>query len=148
MRRSDAIRTALKQYNTLAPLQKPPRPTLDFSEIASYGWLGKFELLKHSPRDSIVDKAWTSPASRSIVPSLILTLTLRHSAPFASWEQRGAPSEHMRLLLRGLLALGSGVLLYVFKQRRWRVDFGLDPGRTMLAVPYRAKVIQLPPMGL
>lgn len=44
------------------------------------------------------------------------------------------------LLLRGLLALGTGVLLYVFKQRRWRVDFGLDPKRSLLAVPYRAKV--------
>ncbi|KZV68204.1 hypothetical protein PENSPDRAFT_754324 [Peniophora sp. CONT] len=43
------------------------------------------------------------------------------------------------LLLRGLLALGTGVLLYVLKQRRWRVDFGLDPTRSLLAVPYRAK---------
>ncbi|VDB86671.1 unnamed protein product [Peniophora sp. CBMAI 1063] len=43
------------------------------------------------------------------------------------------------LLLRGLLALGTGVLLYVLKQRRWRVDFGLDPTRSQLAVPYRAK---------
>lgn len=47
------------------------------------------------------------------------------------------------LLLRGLLALGTGVLLYVLKQRRWRVDFGLDPTRSLLAVPYRAKVCQL-----
>ncbi|KAF9230956.1 hypothetical protein BU15DRAFT_68744 [Melanogaster broomeanus] len=41
------------------------------------------------------------------------------------------------LLLRGLLA--SGFLLFVFRERRWRVDYGLDPSRTMLAVPYRAK---------
>ncbi|KAF9235916.1 hypothetical protein BU15DRAFT_64461 [Melanogaster broomeanus] len=41
------------------------------------------------------------------------------------------------LLLRGLLA--SGILLFVFRERRWRVDYGLDPSRTMLAVPYRAK---------
>lgn len=40
-------------------------------------------------------------------------------------------------LLRGLLA--HGILVYVLKERRWRVDYGLDPGRSMLAVPYRAK---------
>ncbi|KAG8952386.1 hypothetical protein FRC03_012169, partial [Tulasnella sp. 419] len=41
------------------------------------------------------------------------------------------------LILRGLLA--HGILLFVFKEKRWRVDYGLDPSRTMLAVPYRAK---------
>lgn len=41
------------------------------------------------------------------------------------------------LLLRGLLA--HGILLYAFKERRWRVDYGLDLSRTLLAVPYRAK---------
>ena len=44
------------------------------------------------------------------------------------------------LLLRGLLVDGEGVLAYVLKERRWRVDYGLDPSRTLLAVPYRAKV--------
>ncbi|KAI9441030.1 hypothetical protein H4582DRAFT_2128066 [Lactarius indigo] len=43
------------------------------------------------------------------------------------------------LLLRGLLVDGEGILGYVLKARRWRVDYGLDPGRTLLAVPYRAK---------
>ncbi|KAF8129798.1 hypothetical protein EV363DRAFT_1219569 [Boletus edulis] len=44
------------------------------------------------------------------------------------------------LLLRGLLA--HDILLFVFTQRRWRVDYGLDvtsTPRTMLAIPYRAK---------
>ncbi|KAF8500764.1 hypothetical protein F5888DRAFT_1888086 [Russula emetica] len=43
------------------------------------------------------------------------------------------------LLLRGLLMDCDGILGYVLKERRWRVDFGLDPSRTLLAVPYRAK---------
>ncbi|KAH9056708.1 hypothetical protein EDB87DRAFT_1824048 [Lactarius vividus] len=43
------------------------------------------------------------------------------------------------LLLRGLLVDGDGILGYVLKERRWRVDYGLDPSRTLLAVPYRAK---------
>lgn len=44
------------------------------------------------------------------------------------------------LLLRGLLMDCNGILGYVLKERRWRVDYGLDPSRTLLAVPYRAKV--------
>ena len=50
------------------------------------------------------------------------------------------------LLLRGLLVDGQGILGYVLKERRWRADYGLDPSRTLLAVPYRAKVS--PPSSL
>ena len=42
------------------------------------------------------------------------------------------------LLLRGLLA--HGILVHVLRQRRWRVDYDLDLKRSLLAVPYRAKV--------
>lgn len=44
------------------------------------------------------------------------------------------------LLLRGLFA--GGILRFAFGQKRWRVNYGLDPARkptTRLAVPYRAK---------
>ncbi|KAJ7460834.1 hypothetical protein FB451DRAFT_1141265 [Mycena latifolia] len=41
------------------------------------------------------------------------------------------------LLLRGLFA--HGILSLSLEGKRWRVDYGLDPGRSMLAVPYRAK---------
>ncbi|KAJ7614686.1 hypothetical protein DFH06DRAFT_1367976 [Mycena polygramma] len=41
------------------------------------------------------------------------------------------------LLLRGLFALG--ILNLSLREKRWRVDYGLDPRRSMLAVPYRAK---------
>ncbi|KAH9051484.1 hypothetical protein EDB87DRAFT_1582498 [Lactarius vividus] len=43
------------------------------------------------------------------------------------------------LLLRGLLVDGDGILGYVLMERRWRVDYGLDPKRTLLAVPFLAK---------
>src|ERR1700683_1459603 len=46
------------------------------------------------------------------------------------------------LLLRGLLV--NGILLYAIRDRRWRVDYGLDPSRSMLAVPYRAKDMPSP----
>ena len=42
------------------------------------------------------------------------------------------------LLFRGLFA--HGILIYVLIQRRWRVDYGLDLKRSLLAVPYTAKV--------
>ncbi|KAF8063995.1 hypothetical protein FPV67DRAFT_1608613 [Lyophyllum atratum] len=41
------------------------------------------------------------------------------------------------LLCRGFV--GHGLLRFVFQEKRWRVDYGLDPIRTLLAVPYRAK---------
>jgi hypothetical protein len=44
------------------------------------------------------------------------------------------------LLVRGLIA--GGVLRFVLTQKRWRVNYGLDPSRipmTQLAVPYKAK---------
>jgi Protein of unknown function (DUF3638) len=44
------------------------------------------------------------------------------------------------LLLRGLLIDGEGIISYVLRERRWRVDYGLDSSRSFLAVPYRAKV--------
>ncbi|KAJ6561074.1 hypothetical protein DFH09DRAFT_1035925 [Mycena vulgaris] len=41
------------------------------------------------------------------------------------------------LLLRGLFA--HGIFALSLQEKRWRVDYGLDPRRSMLAVPYRAK---------
>ncbi|KAI6026973.1 hypothetical protein EDC04DRAFT_3092210 [Pisolithus marmoratus] len=46
------------------------------------------------------------------------------------------------LQLRGLLA--HGILLFALTERRWRVNYGLAPSRSMLAVPYRAKDVPAP----
>lgn len=46
------------------------------------------------------------------------------------------------LLLRGLLAYD--ILLFALAERRWRVNYGLCPKRTLLAVPYRAKDVPAP----
>jgi len=40
-------------------------------------------------------------------------------------------------LLRGLIA--HKIILFSLKEKRWKVDYGLDLKRTLLAVPYRAK---------
>ena len=55
----------------------------------------------------------------------------------------GTPMWKGILLLRGLLMDGEGIRGYILKERRWRVDYGLDPSRTLLAVPYRAKVCRV-----
>ena len=58
-------------------------------------------------------------------------------------EYSGGASAWTRILhLRGLLA--SGILCFALTERRWRVEFGLAPWRTMLAVPYRAKDVPAP----
>jgi hypothetical protein len=62
---STAIRNALERYNQLAPLQTPPQAVLKFSKVASYAWLGEFELLKHL-RQEILVKPWVSKATREI----------------------------------------------------------------------------------
>jgi hypothetical protein len=49
----------------MAPLQDPPRPILDYAEIASYSLLGDFELLRHS-RGEILKKPWSVPANREV----------------------------------------------------------------------------------
>ena len=62
---SSAIHTVLDKYNELAPLQNPPRPLLQYSDVASYSWLGDFDLLKYSCTN-IMQKPWTVPANREV----------------------------------------------------------------------------------
>ncbi|KAI0038469.1 hypothetical protein FA95DRAFT_1662786 [Auriscalpium vulgare] len=62
-RRSGAVRSALDRYNKLAPLQQPPRPVLDYSEVADYSWLADFDILKES-RSDVLEKAWSNPGNR------------------------------------------------------------------------------------
>jgi len=54
-------------------------------------------------------------------------------------ETTFAGSSHMPMLflLRGLFAYQ--VLLFALQKKRWLVDYGLDPRRCLMAVPYRAK---------
>lgn len=62
---------------------------------------------------------------------------VENDGPASIWTES---SKGPLLLLRGLLA--GGVLGFCLTQKRWRVDYGLDPNReppTNLCVPYRAK---------
>lgn len=46
------------------------------------------------------------------------------------------------LLIRGLIA--HRILLFVFRDKRWSVNYGLHPTRCLSAVPYRAKGVPAP----
>ncbi|KAG1886150.1 hypothetical protein F4604DRAFT_1917844 [Suillus subluteus] len=64
---SKAIRNALDEYNKLAPSMQPPAPQLTWNDIMNYGFLSKFELLKHShSQQDVLTKPWTVPGNREI----------------------------------------------------------------------------------
>jgi hypothetical protein len=79
-------------------------------------------------------------ACRSFMAQTVVSDKVRELI-FSYFE--GMPILKGILLLRGLLMGGEGILAYVLKERRWRVDYGLDPSRSLLAVPYRAKVCKV-----
>ncbi|KAI0648466.1 hypothetical protein C8Q79DRAFT_999796 [Trametes meyenii] len=58
--RSEAIRTAVKQYNAAAQALVPPRPALDWAKVTHYTFLDEFELLRDT-RNDIRAKPWAQP---------------------------------------------------------------------------------------
>ncbi|KAH0531231.1 hypothetical protein TsFJ059_000090 [Trichoderma semiorbis] len=83
------------------------------------------------------------PAIRECIRKYILNSSLDMNQITSVEVESGFFTESMKgplLLIRGLIA--EGVLSFAFRQKRWRVNYGLDLGRTpktRLAVPYRAK---------
>ncbi|KAA8907564.1 hypothetical protein FN846DRAFT_906594 [Sphaerosporella brunnea] len=66
------------------------------------------------------------------------TMTEEECKPLFAYQ--GLTNPRTLLLLRGLLA--HGIVLTALRDKRWRVEYGLDAARrppTLLAVPYRAK---------
>ena len=62
---SAAIHTALDKYNELVLQQNPPWPILQYSDMASYSWLGNLDLLKYLC-SNITQKPWTVPANHEV----------------------------------------------------------------------------------
>ncbi|KAI0640725.1 hypothetical protein C8Q79DRAFT_920896 [Trametes meyenii] len=62
-RRSEAIRTAVKQYNAAAQAITLPRPALDWVKVTHYAFLDEFELLRDT-RNDIRAKPWAQPLAR------------------------------------------------------------------------------------
>lgn len=80
------------------------------------------------------------PQQMRILLLKYLTDLSMDEADIESLQHRMFAVESVRrslLLLKGLIA--GGVLAFAMQQKRWRVNYGLDLSRTMLAVPYRAK---------
>lgn len=83
------------------------------------------------------------PAIRECIREYILNSNIDMNQINSVEVASGFFTESMKgplLLIRGLIA--EGVLSFAFRQKRWRVNYGLDLGRTpktRLAVPYRAK---------
>lgn len=65
-RRSEAIRTAVKEYNAAAQSLNPPRPTLDWAKVTHYAFLDEFELLRDT-RNDIRAKPWAQPLVREVM---------------------------------------------------------------------------------
>lgn len=84
-----------------------------------------------------------TPAIRECIREYILNSSLDMNQINSVEVKSGFFTESMKgplLLIRGLIA--EGVLSFAFRQKRWRVNYGLDLSRTpktRLAVPYRAK---------
>ncbi|KAJ7575497.1 hypothetical protein C8J56DRAFT_974753, partial [Mycena floridula] len=89
----------------------------------------------HLSSEEIREATGTFITSSDVISEETLSVLRRYLADTsATWKYL--------LLLRGLLA--QGILVYALSEKRWRVDYGLDLQRSMLAVPYRAKDLPSP----
>ncbi|KAL5318845.1 hypothetical protein ACEPPN_013912 [Leptodophora sp. 'Broadleaf-Isolate-01'] len=89
---------------------------------------------------------WTFSEEERVVVLEYITNSKISKARAAILETKVFKTEFIKmslLLLRGLFA--AGVLEFVFAKKRWRVNYGLDLTRSMLAVPYHAKDNASPP---
>ncbi|KAK2736398.1 hypothetical protein FQN57_000775 [Myotisia sp. PD_48] len=83
-----------------------------------------FQFLTEENRDILFRFITDSPYEE---PEATVKSTIQHSEH--AWRSL--------LLLKGLL--GGGILIFCLADKRYRVNYGLDFQRTLLAVPYRAK---------
>lgn len=99
------------------------------AHICEYG-LGGFPVGRQSPasRDAV---------RRYIAQGVMAAAEIDAVENGSFWTDT---TKNTLLLLRGLLA--NGIISFALGQKRWRVNYGLDPDRlppTKLAVPFRAK---------
>ncbi len=130
VRRSAAIRTSLDRYNKLAIKQKPKRPTIGYSEIASWCLLGEFKLLKDS-RYSVLEKPWASPSNRDITTKYFKTVCARTEitrlnveiARLQDWVDK--EDSHLKTVAESLLTtnpLVACAVRQVYLRQRWVND--------------------------
>ncbi|KAJ7483151.1 hypothetical protein FB451DRAFT_1084291 [Mycena latifolia] len=107
---------------------------------------GGQELIKAIVREILGEKSrlqeWISFRNYTEDDKRLISRFLRQLTINPADEQKvrkicGEDRFSILLLIRGLFA--HGVLKLSLQEKRWRVDYGLDLKRSMLAVPYRAK---------
>jgi len=64
-------------------------------------------------------------------------MTEKEANPLLVYCGKNGVSSGILYLLRGLIA--HNIILFSLKEKRWKVDYGPDQNRSLLAVPYRAK---------
>ncbi|KAI9742144.1 MAG: hypothetical protein M1818_004044 [Claussenomyces sp. TS43310] len=83
---------------------------------------------------------WNLPKRARTALFELITKPMSTTAAEKTLNERVTESVSMKngvLLLKGLFA--GGILRFALEQKRWRVNYGLDPSRSMLAVPYHGK---------
>ncbi|THU84381.1 hypothetical protein K435DRAFT_589530, partial [Dendrothele bispora CBS 962.96] len=74
--RSQAIRTALDQYNAAAASLKPPKPALTWEQIVECTFLSDFDLLRDT-REDIRERPWSRPRERKAMDRYFKILRAR-----------------------------------------------------------------------
>lgn len=64
--RSQAVKTALQQFNNAARKLDPPRESLRWDQVVEYTFLSEFDILSET-RDDIRQKPWARPAARTLM---------------------------------------------------------------------------------
>ncbi|KAI0684138.1 hypothetical protein BC835DRAFT_1293887 [Cytidiella melzeri] len=126
--RCKTIQRAVKAYNAAAAMLDPPRPALDWSNVAGFNFLEQFTLLQDTHND-IRAKEWSKPAIRE-------AMKLRHRVARAHEEITRLNLEVRRLHT----AIRDETQL--FDQALRRLDISKDPifGATAEFVAWHKKV--------
>ena len=136
---------------------QPVLQLLPYGVQLGSGCLGSFSrmrILQPSAADKLLDMIASEVCEAGVpgvpvwnLPKHVRAVLFRFLTDISMDEADTEPLQHRvfavdstrktLLLLKGLIS--GGVLAFALQQKRWRVNYGLDLSRTMLAVPYRAK---------
>jgi hypothetical protein len=127
--------------NTIFLIERPwPREESRFPAIRIHSDSGQ-QALEQFIRASIHNNDWPLPAHMKasvadFVTSPNPSISLFHSIRKCCYVDDGRVMDTI-LILRGMI--GCEILMHSLKERRWRVQYGLDLQRSKLAIPFRAK---------
>jgi hypothetical protein len=105
--------------------------------------------LEHFIQTTFEEKEWSLPQSLKVSAiDFIVSVSpaaesLRSIEAYCAEDQQ---LKHMLLVLRGMIS--HDILLHGLKDKRWRVEYGLDLARSGLAIPFRAKDFPSPRSGI